>query len=190
MMESLWYKMAKEQGLTVPQVFYKNEEMIVLQRVYGDKPTAGKICEILFNLRRCKNTIRTNNFQSYIDNIVFKVQNVRNFFINNELSKYNLIPSFFHGDFSTPNIIGHYLIDPGNQNIFGNWQTDAAKAMFSFLVYEKDLEGAKDIANWCGDKKLMWLLCAAEGSRVAKYNEKYNTFVNNILDIYDSMPTL
>lgn len=181
MSERHWYRLAEARNIPCANVISGTDEILVMQRLYGKKPTCHDLCGIIFRLRGIPSESPAL-FQSYIDNI----PDIR---IKSELSKYNPTASFFHGDLSTTNIIDGKVFDPNYKNIFGNWQTDAGKAVFSFIAYENDFQSAKHIADLYGGK-IIWLFAASEGSRVAKYNSKYNDFVLNILDIYESVPTI
>lgn len=182
--EAKWYELAKYEGLNIPNILFVNYELIITSKIVGSKPTPEDILEILIKFKGMK-SYSTADFQTYIDNI----DNLRIKDLLGDISK-QMKPTFFHGDLSTTNAITRfgqtYLIDPNYKGIFGNYQTDAAKAIWSFLVYERDLQAAKRISH----DRNVWLLAAAEGSRVAKYNDNYRSFVNNILDIYESMPDL
>ena len=182
--EAKWYELAGYEGLNIPKVLFVNDELLITQKIVGTKPTPEDILELLIKFKDIKSYSQAN-FQTYIDNI----PNLRIKDLLGDISK-KMKPTFFHGDLSTTNVITRfgktYLIDPNYKGIFGNYQTDAGKAIWSFLVYERDLQSAKRISH----DKNVWLLAAAEGSRVAKYNENYKSFVNNILDIYESMPDL
>jgi tRNA A-37 threonylcarbamoyl transferase component Bud32 len=182
--EAKWYELAGYEGINIPKVLFVNDELIITQKIQGNKPTPEDILDLLIKFKEIKSYSQAN-FQTYIDNIPHpKIKEYLG-----DISK-QMKPTFFHGDLSTTNVLTRfgktYLIDPNYKGIFGNYQTDAGKAIWSFLVYERDLQSAKRISH----DKNVWLLAAAEGSRVAKYNEKYNSFVNNILDIYESMPDL
>ena len=182
--EAKWYELAGYEGLNIPKVLFVNDELLITQKIVGTKPTPEDILELLIKFKDIKSYLQAD-FQNYIDNI----SNLRIKDLLGDIAK-QMKPTFFHGDLSTTNVICRfgktYLIDPNYKGIFGNYQTDAGKAIWSFLVYERDLQAAKRISH----DKNVWLLAAAEGSRVAKYNENYKSFVNNILDIYESMPDL
>lgn len=183
--EAAWYLSVKDVRIDVPFVYFSNDDTIVMERIYGTKPTAEDMVDII-NLFQSQRPIYSTNPQTYIDNL--DDERLRDKF--SKLPKFDPTETFFHGDLSTTNVIMQgdrpYLIDPNIKlNVFGNYQTDAAKAIFSFLVFEQDLVSAKIIAAHHIPE--IWLLAAAEGSRVAKYNPKYRTFVNNILDIYESL---
>lgn len=182
--EAKWYELARYEGLNIPDVLFVNDELLITSRIIGNKPTPEDILDLLIKFKGMKSYSQAN-FQTYIDNI----DHDRIKDLLGDIYK-QMKPTFFHGDLSTTNVITRFgktfLIDPNYKGVFGNYQTDAAKAIWSFLVYERDLEAAKRISH----DKNVWLLAAAEGSRVAKYNPKYISFVNNILDIYEGMPDL
>ena len=91
--------------------------------------------------------------------------------------------TFFHGDLSTTNVLVAdkiFCIDPNYRNVFGSYLTDAGKAYFSLVAFNKDFKEAEKIVDAYGCNVRRFAV--AEGLRVCKYQEKYISIVNNIAD--------
>jgi hypothetical protein len=181
--EREWYDIASIKGYSTPDVLFCNDETIITKRIkMGEKPHPEDIINIVtrFKNDRIKNP---PHFQTYINNIIIPdeaTDKVREIINNLPLED----PTFFHGDLSTTNVLKTaedvYLIDPNYKGVFGNWKTDAGKAIFSFVAYERDWKSAEQIANVLG--KDIWLFAVAEGLRVVKNKPEYISIINNIAD--------
>lgn len=172
--EAEWYKVARAEGLCVPNVLFVNDELIITDRIEpASKPKAWDMAAIIDRLKSIPSK-QSVPFHTYVDNL-------KDF--DRKLPEQ--APTFFHGDLSTTNVLrcyhGVYLIDPNYKGIFGNYMTDAGKAAWSFAVYENDKESAQKIVDVYGPD--VWLFAAAEGSRVCKYRPEYVKHVKKILAI-------
>lgn len=178
--EKNWYEIAKV-NFSVPEVFFCNDETIITERINDfKKPTADDFIDILEKMKRIE--VKNYPFYTYKENIK----------IDDESSDYTIKyikqikehrGSFFHGDLSTTNVLktedDTYLIDPNYKNIFGSWKTDAGKAIFSLIAYEKNWNEAEKIVRHFDDKTL-WNFAISEGMRVVKNKKEYISIVNNI----------
>jgi hypothetical protein len=177
--EHEWYKQIK-MYINTPEVLFCNDSTIITKRIKATRNVTASDFYFLLSMYDDLPIIYTGDYETYINNI----PNER---IKNELSKFDLKPSFYHGDLSTKNVLivneKIYLIDP-NPKVFGNKMTDCGKAIFSLCAYDKDFEGASNLAQSYG--KDSWLFAAAEGIRVAKYRPEYTDIALNLLDIYES----
>lgn len=172
--EAEWYKMARTEGLVVPNVLFVNDELIITDRIKPiNKPHTWDMTAIIDKFKEIPSK-QSIPFHTYVDNL-------KDF--DRKLPEQ--APTFFHGDLSTTNVLVSegciYLIDPNYKGIFGNYMTDAGKAAWSFAVYENDIESAQKIVDAYGPE--VWLFAAAEGSRVCKYKPEYFRQVKLILDI-------
>jgi hypothetical protein len=173
--EKSWYDSVN--FFNTPKVPYADEEIIVMERIFPTtKPTADDFIRTVKILKNTEYAANGQPFKTYLDNLP-------------PYEKPLYLPvhkgSFFHGDLSTHNILKNsrvWLIDPNYKDIFGSWLTDAGKAAFSFIAYEKDFESAKLIADAFGPS--VWNYAVAEGLRVTKYKPEYLSIVNNVYEIY------
>jgi hypothetical protein len=174
-----WYKKA-ELYLDTPKVLFCNDELIITQRIKDHKkPSANEFIYIINKMR----SINGNDlsFKTYLENIKpikHSTQKVENL----EFPEHE--PTFFHGDLSTTNVLISdklYCIDSNNRNIFGSYLTDAGKAYFSLIAFEKNYTEAEKISQAFGPDVIKFAV--AEGLRVCKYQEKYISIVNNIADL-------
>jgi len=181
--EREWYDIASIKGYSTPHVLFCNDETIITSRIKNwEKPNWEDFIKIV---KRFKEDSIKNppQFQTYINNIIIpdEATNKVREIVNNLPPQH---PTFFHGDLSTTNVLKTgeeiYLIDPNYKGIFGNWKTDAGKAVFSFVAYEKDWKSAQEITNTLG--KDIWAFAVAEGLRVVKNKPEYISIINNIAD--------
>jgi len=181
-LELRWYKMA-ENIVQTPKILFCNDEMIILERIDGhQKPTAHQIIDLIESYKN--KSIENFTFDSYTRNIPtieHETQDVKNIVASLEEHE----PSFFHGDLSTTNILVQdskiFCIDPNYKGVFGSYMTDAGKAFFSLLAYERNYPEAAKIADHYGAGVIRFAI--AEGLRVCKYNAKYISIVNNMADL-------
>jgi hypothetical protein len=177
--EHEWYKLACSY-LNVPEVLFCNDSIIITERIkkYA-KPKAEHFIKIIDILKNIK--IEKYSFDTYINNITpikYSTEKVKNL----------VYPihggTFFHGDLSTDNVLVSdkiYCIDSNYKNIFGSYLTDAGKAFFSLIAYERNYTEANIIRQKYGDDVLKFAV--AEGLRVCKYRPEYISIVNNIADL-------
>ena len=181
-LEYAWYQAASGILLT-PKILFCNDEMIILERVRNHrKPTAHEAIDLIESYR--DKSIQNFAFDTYTRNLpqiqyaTSKVQTIIDSLEEHE-------PSFFHGDLSTTNILVQngniYSIDPNYKGIFGSYLTDAGKAFFSYLAYERSYSQAKIISDKYGQDVVKFAI--AEGLRVCKYNNKYISVINNMTDL-------
>lgn len=162
--EFAWYKIANKKGVSVPKVLFCNDELIVTEKIKNHKkPTPEILIQILRDFSVIEN-INECEFQTYIDNLSgFEIPALR------EHS-----PTFYHGDFSTQNVLvtdKNYCIDPNFKSVFGSYVIDAGKAAFSFFAYEKNLHDAEKI--WKEYPESMQYTIT-EGMRVCKYRDYFS----------------
>lgn len=182
LLEKEWYNTAKH-IVNTPEILFCNDETIITQRLYPTEPIGVKDVIDLILLFQA-NTIKNYDFSTYTNNLKLPVAATAK-----TIQIYQQIPqhdgTFFHGDLSTTNIIKQnrdtYLIDPNYKYIFGSYLTDAGKAVFSYVAYEKSWESAKRIIDQFGKECLMFAVC--EGIRVCKYKPGYISIVNNLSDL-------
>lgn len=180
-----WYK---QSIWDTPNVLFCNDEIIITQRVENSvKPTIECYIEILNKFKKSK--IKNYDFTSYVNNLVeIEYSTPKTKEIIKTLPEHQ--GTFFHGDFSTTNVLGYMegdkiktnLIDPNYKNIFGSYLTDAGKLFFSLIAYEYDYTSAERLLSEYGKRVIQFAV--AEGIRVCKYKPKYITIVNNIADLY------
>lgn len=175
-----WYK---QSIWPTPNVLFCNDELIITQRIKNpSKPSINECITILYTFK--ENKISNWKFETYKKNIKpiqYSTEDTRK--VVESLPEHE--GTFFHGDFSTTNILKSddiYLIDPNYKNIFGSYLTDAGKLFFSMVAYENDYNSAKKIVDEFG--KDVMAFAVAEGLRVCKYKPKYISIVNNIADLY------
>lgn len=182
--EHRWYSLAKGY-VNVPYVYSSNQDMIVMEKIETErKPTAQEIIELIQSYK-CRQ-IQNQCFSTYISHVSKQklgTEKTRGIIA----SLPELEPSFFHGDLSTQNVLVQqgseslYCIDPSYKGVFGNYLTDAAKAYFSFIAYEKNYQEAEQIADAFGKDVVRFAV--AEGLRVCRDDPKYISIVNNIADL-------
>ena len=180
--EYAWYQLAK--GIVnTPEVLFCNDEMIILEKIKDyRKPTAFEMLDLIESYKN--KTIPNHAFQTYVENISE---------VNNSTYRTQRVvqalpehaPTFFHGDLSTTNVLMQdgktFCIDSNYKNIFGSYLTDAGKAYFSFIAYEKDYQQARLISQRYGADVIRFAV--AEGLRVCKYSPHYISIVNNIAEL-------
>ena len=181
--ETAWYVYAKKHFLT-PEIHSHNPDMIVMERIKTHrKPTANEIIAIL----ECFEYLKIPNypFETYRKRV--SAQNTGSDKVKKIISN---LPehkgTFFHGDLSTTNVLVErdekiFLIDPSYKGVFGSYLTDAAKAYFSFIAYERDYNEAKKISDKYGSDVIRFAV--AEGMRVCRDRKEYISIVNNIADL-------
>jgi thiamine kinase-like enzyme len=181
-LEIAWYELAK--GIVnIPKVLFCNDEMIILERIVNyRKPTANEFIDLIESYK--DKEIPNNAFQTYVDNIkiaplsTYKVQNI----VHN-LPEHS--GTFFHGDLSTTNVLVKknkiFCIDSNYKDVFGSYLTDAGKAFFSLVAYEKDYSQANFICQKYGKDVVRFAV--TEGLRVCKYDNRYISIVNNIAEL-------
>ena len=181
--EAVWYGYAKKRFLT-PEIYSYNPDMIVMEKISNHrKPTANEIIEIL----ECFEVLEIPNypFETYRKRV--SSQNIGSDKAKKIISN---LPehkgTFFHGDLSTTNVLvgqyeGIFLIDPNYKGVFGSYLTDAGKAYFSFIAYERDYHEAKKISDKYGSDVIKFAV--AEGMRVCRNRKEYISIVNNIADL-------
>lgn len=180
--EYAWYQLAK--GIVnTPQVRFCNDEMIILEKIQNHrKPTAFEILDLIESYKQA--TIPNAVFSSYEKNII-QIEHSTNKTRDVVLNLPEHEPSFFHGDLSSTNVLMQadkaYCIDSNYKNIFGSYLTDAGKAYFSFIAYEKNYQEASQISEKYGKDVIKFAV--AEGLRVCKYAPRYISIVNNIADL-------
>jgi biopolymer transport protein ExbD len=180
--EKEWYATASKIVKT-PEVLFLNDQTIILSRIRGDGIVDIDDMINLLNIFK-ENKIHNFNFQTYIDNIkIAEYASEKVKLIAKNLPHHN--GTFFHGDFCREHILKKqnelFLIDPNYKNIFGSYITDAGKAFFSLIAYDKNYKDAKKISDSLGEDVIKFAV--AEGLRVCKYNNNYISIVNNIADI-------
>lgn len=182
--EYKWYQHAR--GIvSTPEVLFCNDEVIILNRIYGTStPKSFEMIELIESYKQA--SIPNFPFDTYIANIPViegstkKVGSIIDWLPEHE-------GTFFHGDLSTTNVLieerthKKYCIDSNYKGVFGSYMTDAGKAFFSYVAYEKDYNQAKRIADYYGQDVVRFAV--AEGLRVCKYQPKYISIVNNIADL-------
>jgi hypothetical protein len=176
-----WYK---KSIVKIPNVLFCNDELIITQRIKN--LTTPSIDDYFYLLDAFRNaSIKNWSFDTYVQNIqAIQYQSEKTLSIVEGIQEHK--QSFFHGDFSTTNILKSddlYLIDPNYKNIFGSYLTDAGKLYFSLIAYNNDYKTAKLIADKYGEDVIKFAVC--EGLRVCKYQPKYISIVNNISDLVD-----
>jgi len=155
-----WYKIAAKNNIKIPNVRFCNDELIITDRLISHtKFNLSSAIELLLKFKEIK-PINNASFETYLNNI-------------SEFEKIDLIshePTFYHGDYSTQNIIFSnnelYLIDPNYKNVFGSYITDSGKLAFSLYAYENDINGMKEVWNKIPESIQFTI---AEGYRVCKY---------------------
>jgi tRNA A-37 threonylcarbamoyl transferase component Bud32 len=162
--EFSWYKLAKKHGFEVPEVMFCNDELIITKKIHNhSKPKAEQIIEAVKAFAKAPK-INNCNFKTYIENLKgFELP---------ELKEHSA--TFYHGDFSTQNILvadKMYLIDPNYKDVFGSYIIDAAKAAFSFYAYENDIKSAQKIWTEFPESQVFTI---TEGMRVCKYRDYFN----------------
>jgi len=179
--ETQWYKHAY--GIVrTPGIHSYNPDMIVMERIHNfDKPSAEQIIELTEKFRQ--ENIPNHSFETYRKGVnANELGSPKTREILKDLPEYE--PTFFHGDLSSLNVLvpretnEPVCIDPSYKGIFGNYLTDAAKAYFSFIAYEKDYPEAKKIENVYGKDLIRFAV--AEGVRVCRDRPEYISIVNNI----------
>lgn len=180
--EKEWYQAAK--GIVnVPEVLFINDESIILQKIKSNQPST--ITDIITLLENFKvNKIKNFPFFTYTNNI--KLHNHASEKVLKAISSLKEHEgTFFHGDLCLNHIIKNdtnlYLIDPNYKNIFGSYLTDAGKAFFSLVAFNKDYTDAEKIIDKFGKDVISFAV--AEGLRVCKYRESYISIVNNIAEL-------
>lgn len=180
--ENQWYELAKD-IVNVPEVLFCNDELIITKKIKNHrKPYVIEIIDLIDSYK--DKEIANYDFTSYLRNISYiegsskkTLQTIYN------LKKHD--GTFFHGDLSTTNVLvtddAMYCIDSNYKNIFGSYLTDAGKAYFSYVAYEKDFNQAQVLYHTYGSEVLKFAV--AEGLRVCKYQPKYISIVNNIAEI-------
>ncbi|MDA1120850.1 MAG: hypothetical protein O2887_10250 [Bacteroidetes bacterium] len=178
LLEFEWYKIAAIQ-IDVPKVLFCNDELIITQRIKEYKnPIAKDFIKIINKIK----TIKGNDFpfETYLQNIK-PIKHATQKVLDLEYPKHD--STFFHGDLSTTNVLVAdkiFCIDPNYRNVFGSYLTDAGKAYFSLVAFNKDFKEAEKIVDAYGCNVRRFAV--AEGLRVCKYQEKYISIVNNIAD--------
>jgi rRNA maturation endonuclease Nob1 len=177
--ERRWYDIACNNFLT-PNVLFCNDDTIITERIYNhQKPTAEQIIELVQSFKELK--IKNYPFGTYTQNIKIHEESTKKVKdVIKNLKEHE--GTFFHGDLSTTNVLstesGMFLIDPNYKGVFGSWKTDAGKAVFSFVAYEKDWDSASKICKALGDD--IWGFAVAEGLRVVKNKPELISIINNI----------
>lgn len=177
-----WYKHAKDVVVT-PNVLFCNDELLITERINNCvKPKATHVISLIHTYK--DKTIPNFDFSTYQRNIDYITGSSRKTLETiASLKKHE--GTFFHGDLSTTNILidkyDTYCIDSNYKQVFGSYLTDAAKAYFSFIAYEKNYSEAEKIAAEFGKEVINFAV--AEGLRVCKYQPKYISIVNNIADL-------
>jgi len=182
--EYKWYQLAK--GIVkTPEVLFCNDEVIILGRIYGaSTPQSFEMIELIESYKGA--AIPNFEFATYTSNIqLVDGSTAKTRSVIETLPEHE--GTFFHGDLSTTNVLVEerthtkYCIDSNYKGVFGSYLTDAGKAYFSFVAYEKDYNAAKRIAEYYGQDVVRFAV--AEGLRVCKYQPKYISIVNNIADL-------
>lgn len=184
--EKEWYKYARG-IISVPEILFVNDDTIILERICNyTKPSGNDIIDILEIFK--SHQIPNFNFKTYLNNLKVNIPYISNDAIKilDSLTDCEHDGTFFHGDLSTLNILKKsnsesVLIDPNYKYIFGSYLTDAGKAFFSFIAYEKQYSEAEKIYKHYGENVIKFAV--AEGVRVCKYNPNYISIVNNIADL-------
>jgi hypothetical protein len=182
--ECSWYGLASG-VLLVPQVLFCNDELIILERIKDTRPPKWyEVIEVIESMKAACSANR--QFATYAANIKMPT-----YATQKTIAVIESLPehpaTFFHGDLSTTNVLVQaqtgkvYCIDPNYKEVFGSHLTDAGKAYFSYVAYEKDYTQAKRIASHYGKEVVMFAV--AEGLRVCKYRPEYISIVNNIADL-------
>ena len=180
--ENQWYQIAKD-IVNVPEVYFCNDELLITNKIKNyKKPCAADIIKLIDSYK--DKVIENYDFVTYLRNIEhIEYSSKKTLHTIANLKKHDA--TFFHGDLSTTNVLvtddKTYCIDSNYKNIFGSYLTDAGKAYFSFIAYEKDYEQAKMISDRYGKEVIEFAV--AEGLRVCKYQNKYISIVNNISEI-------
>ena len=187
--EKKWYEEAKS-FLNVPDILFCNDSLLITKKIKNTiKPNALDLINLLYIFKE-KKTFIENSFETYLNNIKLhefsslKTKKI----IELILPKANHPSTFYHGDLSVSNILKEqngtvWLVDPNIKNVFGSYKTDAGKAFFSFIAYEKNYTEAFVLQKEFGDEIIMWAV--AEGLRVVKYRPEYISIVNNIADLLE-----
>lgn len=182
--EYRWYRLA--QGIVhTPDVLFCNDEVIILNRISNpSKPMSFEMIDLIESYRN--HSIPNQPFSTYaanINHVVGSTEKVTG--VIESLPEHE--NTFFHGDLSTTNVLieggtrKKFCIDSNYKDVFGSYLTDAGKAFFSFVAYEKDYTSAKQISDYYGADVVRFAV--AEGLRVCKYQPKYISIVNNIADL-------
>ena len=180
--EKEWYLEARK-IINTPEVLFINDETIILSKIkFTENGDTNDIIKII-NLFK-KNKIKNYPFHTYKQNItIHEMSSQRTKYIIDNLPEHE--GTFFHGDLCTEHILrcngDIYLIDPNYKNIFGSYLTDAGKAFFSLIAYNKNYKEAKRIVDEFGEDVIRFAV--SEGLRVVKYKENYISIVNNIADM-------
>jgi tRNA A-37 threonylcarbamoyl transferase component Bud32 len=181
LLEFEWYKIA-ERIVDAPKVLFCNDELIITERIHCHrKPNALEMISIIQRMRAIK--MEKHPFETYMDNLC-AVKHTSDKVLALNLPVHQ--GTMFHGDLSTQNVLVSdkaYCIDPNYKSVFGSYLTDAGKAYFSFIAYERNYTEANKIKEAFGDDVLRFAV--AEGLRVCKYKEQYISIVNNIADIIE-----
>ena len=182
--EQRWYELAA--GIVpTPFIHSCNQDMIVMSRIQSHrKPTATEIIDLIESYK--DEQIANEPFETYLRHVSksnYGTQTTRKIIASLEPHP----GTFFHGDLSTTNVLIctetgiPYCIDSNYKGVFGSYITDAAKAFFSFVAYERQYEQAKLISDKYGNEVIRFAV--AEGLRVCKYDQRYVSIVNNIADL-------
>ena len=180
--EFAWYRHA-ENIVKTPKVLFCNDEMLITERIANHtQPTARHVIELIHSYK--DKSIPNFDFTTYLRNIDYIAHSSQKTLQTvTSLKKHE--GTFFHGDLSTTNILVYfedtYCIDSNYKEVFGSYLTDAGKAFFSFVAYEKNYPEAEKIAKEFGKEVIAFAV--AEGLRVCKYQPKYISIVNNIADL-------
>lgn len=166
--EFAWYALAKANQIAVPEVLFCNDELIVTRKIKEHrKPKAEDLIQLLRDFSGMP-PINKAEFTTYIDNLSgFEIPDLRQH-----------APTFYHGDFSTQNVLVSdkcYCIDPNFKNVFGSAVIDAGKAAFSFYAYEKNLHAAGEIWKEYPESIPFTI---TEGMRVCKYRDYFSELQN------------
>lgn len=190
--EKAWYE-AYEDKSDIPYIVGGTDESIVMNFIdrSGDwKPE--DIIEIIFKYRNYKPIDSGIDFMHYI----FRIQNHINKnplitngekLLNKLSSEFALINTFCHGDLSVYNIIptatGIKLIDPlYGRGMFGCWQLDMAKLLFSLKFYSHEMHKYKAIVGIFAPCHGMDILIASECVRVATYKKQFSFIAENLIN--------
>lgn len=182
--EKEWYSHASK-IVNTPKILFVNDQTIILSKIIYD--SLGNVDDMINLLKIFKNNkIHNFKFQTYQDNIkIHEKSSEKTRLIVQTLPAHE--GTFFHGDFCREHILKKrdelFLIDPNYKNIFGSYLTDAGKAFFGLVAYDKTYGDAEKILDFFGKDVIKFAV--AEGLRVCKYNENYISIVNNIADMAD-----
>lgn len=180
--EQRWYELARH-VVNTPEIYSCNQDMIVMSRIRNHrKPKAHEIIDLIESYRH--EDIPNQEFGTYLRHVKkndYGTAKTRSIIDSLEAHE----GSFFHGDLSTTNVLVSnektYCIDSSYKGIFGSYITDAAKAYFSFIAYEKDYAQAQELSDKYGKEVVRFAV--AEGLRVCRDDKRYISIVNNIADL-------